>query len=274
MTVALRSGPTIAKTQLYDLMVKGFLMFMEHIRNCSFEYGCDSILYILMNMTDDEPELDHLCDRPDMSFKRIGTHAKSYISEQGRDAQNSWLVFKMIRNSITTDTFTTLLIDKKKYMVNNVPVGALFLKTIYSKVAVNSRAEVRAFKNQLHGLSDYMKEVNDDISAFNEHVQEIILGLAHHGEVSSDILDYCFMAYKMVKDDDFHDLVCRIDNDYKGVDITQEEFFEITSQFYKDKVKTKTWEGLMADEQKIIDLQSTIGEGKQMFCQNKEGSQG
>lgn len=252
--------PFYDKTMLYDLSPKGFNGFLRCLKDRSYEYGTESVLLIPTDLQAEEQEFRHLCDRPDQDIEHIRAHVDTYLDANGRDAQNSYLVYKMLNSSLTKEAQDKVVLDEAKYTIEGRAVGALYLKAIYSRVSVDSRAEVRVLKKQLQELPKYVIEIEGNVTTLNDYVRDIITTLAQRGESSSDIMEYLFAAYDNVKDPDFHEFIRRIDQDYhyKNADVSVEHLFEITSQFYKDKVKSGTWDTPSNDQKSIIALQAQV----------------
>jgi hypothetical protein len=266
------TAPFYDKTLLYDLSKEGLNGFLRCLKVRSFEYGTDSVLYIPDDVEAEEPELTHLCDRPDIPLTTIRAHVDQYLDAEGRDAQNSYLVYKMLSNSLNKDAQALLDNDADKWTIDGRGVGALYLKAIYSRVTIDAKADIRVLKNQLHHLTEYLTKQNGNIVLLNDHVKEIIVKLAKCGESSSDILEYLFTAYKTVTDAEFHSLVMDLDKDYhyKGVDITVAYLLEITSQFYKDQVESDLWKAPNDDQKKIIALQAQVSQTNKKMADTQQ----
>ena len=261
--------PFYDKTMLYDLSPKGFNGFLRSLKDRSYEYGTDSVLLIPSDLQAEEPELLHLCDRPDQSIQHIRAHVDTYLDANGRDAQNSYLIYKMLNNSLTKESRDLLALNQGTYTIDGRAVGPLYFKAIFSRVSVDSRAEVTALKRQLKDLPNYILENESNITTFNDYVRDIITTLAQRNESSSDVLEYLFSAYDKVKDHGFQDFIRRIEQDYhyKGTDITTEHLFEVTSQFYKDKVRSGTWDAPSDDQKSIIALQAQVAQANKKVAQ-------
>jgi hypothetical protein len=107
------------------------------LRDKAFETGCTGVLSIPVDTNDPNSKVYHLCEHPDIPIETVLTHVETYINEPCRDAQNSYLVYKMIMNSLTEEARRILCLDEEPYMTRTdagpIRDGALLFKVIYAK---------------------------------------------------------------------------------------------------------------------------------------------
>jgi hypothetical protein len=96
------------------------------------------ILSVPTDVTDENSTTVHLYDRPNMAMETVRAHVNTYIDTQGRDAQNSYMLYRMLINSLTREAKAKLRLDEPKYTVNNIQVGALLFKAIIDRNYVAS----------------------------------------------------------------------------------------------------------------------------------------
>jgi hypothetical protein len=151
----------------YDLTPRCLNRFIKGLVGRAYESGCTAVLSIPVDVDDPDSDLVHLCERPDMPTETMRAQVMTYINEQSRDAQNSYLVYRMLLNSLTEEAQAILGLEEEKYVVDtaaeSIYEGALYFKAIYAKCTVDSKAEVKVLKTKLHHLptsinKDYVLE--------------------------------------------------------------------------------------------------------------------
>jgi hypothetical protein len=152
-------------------------------------------------------------------------------------------------------------LKKTDYMIGKNGSGPLLLCTIIKLAYVINKGTVLHLQKQLNLIENKMSEFNNDITAFNEYVQSIIIKLAGFGESSTNtLMNNLFDAYEAVSDDAFTTWIKRRRDIFEEEDdsLTPTDLMALAQDKYtslKDKGK---WNVMSKQEEEFIALQATI----------------
>ena len=112
----------------------------------------------------------------------------------------------------------------------------------------------------LASLDEYMPTVGDDITKFNEFVEEQVALLRARGCETHDLTVNLFKAYAMVKDSKFREYISQKESEYEE---TNEELpYKKLMLFAENKFKIRKvrhqWNAPTQEEEKIIALEAYI----------------
>jgi hypothetical protein len=128
----------------------------------------------------------------------------TYIPLQGRDGQNDYFSYLDIMGFLSETARARVSLMKSDYMISKNGSGPLLLCTIIKLAYVINKGTVLHLQKQLNLIENKMTEFNNDITAFNEYVESIIIKLAGFGESSTNtLMNNLFDAYEAVSDDAF-----------------------------------------------------------------------
>ena len=79
-------------------------------------------------------------------------------------AQDSFMLFKCLMNSISKEGKHKILIWKKQYTIAGYSSGNLLLKIIIRKSHLNTNATTESFRRKLSSLDTYILTIGSDIT--------------------------------------------------------------------------------------------------------------
>jgi hypothetical protein len=90
------------------------------------------------------------------------------------------------------------------YTLNGPPCRITYLKLLIQKAEIDTRTTASYIKRNLTQWDHYMvKEANNDITKFNEYVNDQLNTLATRGEISTDIIINLLTGYLACSDRKF-----------------------------------------------------------------------
>jgi hypothetical protein len=106
-------------------------------------------------------------------------------------------------NSMTEADKLKIMKESNAYYVYGILTGPLLLKLILKKAVIDSRATSANLREQLTNLDSYMASVDCNVEMFNQHVNEVVVGLLARGESTDELVVNLFKAYRVVGDSEF-----------------------------------------------------------------------
>ena len=250
---------------LYDLSATDLTVFLYQVDDRAVEYGWEGILSIPedVNVPPPNNNLRMLTTQyGQITLTQIEEHADTYINAQDRDAQNSFMLYSCLMNSLNKKAQATVRLETAKFTRDGVGVGALLLKVIIARAYVDTRSTTLQIRNQLSSLDTYMVEVKHNVDLFNDHVRTLHDGLAARGEQSLDLISNLFKGYMSSTDQDFKDFIKRKKDAYEegDIDLTHTDLMDKASNKYNALVAAGTWNKASEDQEKIIALQTKLSQ--------------
>jgi len=196
----------------YDGSSKGLVHFLSKLSRRALDSGWGSITkvqghdifnkYGLFNVQDAQIEA-LVRFQFDSTGNRITT----------RDAQASWKMMTYLMNSCSAECLNKVRSSSDNHTVtsNNGEISEdspLFLHILISRVVVDNRSTISYYSHQLTCLDQLMGKVNNDITAFNNEVQNIIYQLQSRGEPIQHLMVNLFKGYEAAADKEFISYIC------------------------------------------------------------------
>ena len=124
-----------------------------------------------------------------------------------------------LTKSISNDVMKRIVPNKDQYMINKIPIAALYFKLLISKAQMDSRATTCNIRAKLVTLHVYIRKINFDISKFHEYVNELLTtlnacGLAVGTQNEHPLTLSLFEAHNVVPDVEFDSLISQKRSDY------------------------------------------------------------
>ena len=189
-------------------------------------------------------------------------HATQYIGQQNWTAQDSFMMFEFLRDSLTSIACAHMTIEPNKYMVgpDNTADGHCFLKAILLKFHVETMATNYHLTTQLIALPKTIMTMHSNIATFNLKVTEIMTELAAGGENSLNLLVYLFLAYLEVEDKDFITFIkmLKICHDSGIEHITPQQLMDQALTCYHQGVQDGLWKAPTAEQEQLIALTAQL----------------
>lgn len=261
---------------LYDCQANDLHTFLATLDERATEYGWNDEIGGILRIPKDPEDLlqgmDYLIDKyGTIDSERIRRFERTYIGQQVRPAQDNYVLFKCLMNSLSKEGKKKVIIWKDDYTVNGFPSGCMLLKVIIRESHLDTNATTASIRSKLNQLDEYLPTVGYDISKFNGYVKLLIDSLAARGETTQDLLINLFKGYLAAPDKEFNAYITRKKDDYyEGNNIDPNHLMQQADAKYKTLVQDQKWNAPSAQEEKIIALQLQI-KNLQSKAKGKEG---
>jgi hypothetical protein len=248
----------------YDCKPEGLYQFLQSLTSRAHEFGWDDelggILMIPGDPNDPLTDLENLIENyGQISLERIRAFEESYLDTACRPAQDSFMMYKCLMNSITKEGKDKVTIWKESYMVGNQPSGNLLLKIIIRESHLDTNATTSTIRTKLSNLDKYILTIGCDITKFNGHVKYLVDNLAARGETTNDLLEFLFKGYGVVADTDFRNYIKRkLENYEEGDNTTPETLMLLANNKFKLSSENGTWLAPSKGEEKILALEAQL----------------
>jgi hypothetical protein len=250
--------------ELYDCRPEGLYQFLQAIKGRAHEYGWDDeiggVVHIPEHAADAASETNNLLESYGMiSIDQIRAFEETYISQPIRPAQDTYLLYKCLMNSISKEGKSKIMIWSDQYHVQGLPSGTLLLKVIVRESHLDTNATISSIRTKLSSLDSYILTIGADITKFNGYVKLLINSLAARGETTTDLLTNLFKGYLAVNDKTFVAYIGRKQENYEeGDDIATEDLMTMADNKFKLLKEGNRWNAPSADEEKILALHAEI----------------
>jgi hypothetical protein len=219
--------------ELYECKPEGLYQFLQAIKGRGHEYGWDDKIGGILHIPEDALDLasptNNLIESYGMiSMEQIRAFEETYIPQQVRPAQDTYLMYKCLMNSISKEGKSKIIIWSDQYTVRGLPSGSLLLKIIIRESHLDTNATISSIRTKLSSLDSY-------ITKFNGYVKLLIDLLAAHGETTTDQLTHLFKGYLAVNDKTFVAYIGRKQENYEeGDDISSEDLASMADNKFKN----------------------------------------
>ena len=122
---------------------------------------------------------------------------------QSRLAQDNYMLYKCLMRSITEELKTKIYMYEQDYSIGRVRSGTLLLKVLYQEAIMDTNATINEVHKKLEKLDEYMRDVNSDISKFNQHIEGIIIALQQQGKSLDTLEMHLYHGYQDASDEQF-----------------------------------------------------------------------
>ena len=134
----------------FDCEAEGLYHFLKDVQDRADEMGwSDNILNITLEVTDDiEPVQENLIDNyGTISLEQVVESELQYINKQGRNAQNTYMLYKCLMSSLTNNAKKRISLWSEQYRIgdNDLCSGVALLKIIIRE----SHLDTNATTNQI-----------------------------------------------------------------------------------------------------------------------------
>jgi hypothetical protein len=245
----------------FDCEAEGLYQFLKDVQDRADEMGwSDNILNITLEVTDDiEPVQENLIDNyGTISLEQVVESELQYINEQGRDAQNTYMLYKCLMASLTNNAKKRISLWSEQYRIgdNDLCSGVALLKIIIRESHLDTNATTNQIRTKLSNLDSYILTVDSDIGKFNQYVKLLIQSLTARNQKTSDLLINLFKGYGAVSDEVFRAWLMRKQDDHEeGEEMTPDELMIAAKNKFDTMVEKGTWNAPTAEE-KIVALEA------------------
>ena len=250
--------------ELYDCKPDGLYQFLQSLSDRARAFGWDNeidgILQIPEDADDPMSDTMSLIDNYGViTLEQIRRWEGKYVHLQVRPAQDTWMLYQCLMNSISKEGKDKVTIWKNQYTTRGFLSGNLLLKIIVRESYLDTNATTANIRKKLSSLDTYILTIGSDITKFNIHVSMLMDSLAARGESTQDLLTNLFKGYQAATDKTFVDYIGRKLEKYEeGEDVTSDALMEQADNKFKLLKESGNWNAPSEQEEKILALQSEI----------------
>ncbi|KAI2497425.1 hypothetical protein MHU86_17083 [Fragilaria crotonensis] len=245
----------------FDCEAEGLFQFLKDVQDRADEMGwSDGILNITLEVTDDnEPVQERLIENyGTISLEKVTESELQYINEQGREAQDTYMLYKCLMASLTNAAKKRISLWSDQYRIgdNDLCSGVALLKIIIRESHLDTNATTNQIRTKLSNLDSYILTVDSDIGKFNQYVKLLLQSLTARNQKTSDLLINLFKGYGAVSDEVFRAWLMRKQDDHEeGEELTPDDLMIAAKNKYDTMVEKGTWNAPTAEE-KIVALEA------------------
>lgn len=247
----------------FDCEADGLYQFLKDVQDRADEMGwSDSILRITLEVLDNgEAVQENLIENyGTITLEQVTESELQYINEQGREAQDTYMLYKCLMASLSSNAKKKVSIWSEQYRIgdNDVCSGVALLKIIIRESHLDTNATTNQIRTKLSSLDKYITTIDSDIGRFNQYVKLLVQSLTARNQTTSDLLINLFKGYGAVSDEVFRNWLSRKQDDHEeGEEITPDELMIAAKNKYDIMVEKGTWNAPTADE-KIVALEAKL----------------
>lgn len=263
--------------ELYDCNPDGMIQFLQSLSVRALEYGWDHEVSGIVQIPDDPANVmsntNNLIESYGIiTIDSIRAFEASYIALPVRPAQDTYMLYKCLMNSISKEGKSKITIWKDQYHVNGLPSGNLLLKVIIRESHLDTNATVSTIRTKLSNLDTYMLTIGGDITKFNTYVKGLVESLSARGEITTDLLINLFKGYLAVEDKSFNLYVARKQEEYEeGGTQTEDSLMSLAKNKYVLLKDAGRYNMPSAEEEKILALQAELKQVAKKWHKEKKG---
>ena len=256
-------------TEKYNCEPGEMLNFLRELNTRAIEYGWDDeisgVLWIPEDINDQTSELRYLPKEYGViSMEEISAFERTYLGRELRTAQDSYMLYMCLLNSLTKEAKMKIQIWESEYIIENdqgtkVPSGNLLLKVIIRESHLDTNATTQSIQTKLSNLDRYIVTIENDITKFNGYVKRLVQSLTARGERTEDLLSNLFKGYKAVSDRNFIKYVNNKQEKYEeGKRYTPDQLMQLADNKFRLLKEKGIWDTPSESEEKILALEAKI----------------
>ena len=152
------------------------------------------------------------------------------------------MLYSCLMASLSKVGKTKIMVWEKQYKINGKGSSNLLLKVIIREIHLNSNATTMIIRRQLSSFDTYINTIGCYIKKFNVYVQNLLKGLASHGETTNDLLSNLFKGHQDASDHTFVKYINQKQEEYDdGWLLTRFQLMELADKKYKNLKLNHTW---------------------------------
>lgn len=245
----------------YECEAEGLYQFLKDVQDRADEMGwSESILKITLEVDDENEPIQEnlLANYGTISLEQVVESELQYINEQGREAQDTYMLYKCLMASLSSTARKKISLWSEQYRIgdNDHCSGVALLKIIIRESHLDTNATTNQIRTKLSNLDSYILTVDSDIGKFNQYVKLLIQSLTARNQKTSDLLINLFKGYGAVSDEVFRAWLMRKQDDHEeGEELTPDDLMIAAKNKYDTMVEKGTWNAPTAEE-KIVALEA------------------
>ena len=178
--------------------------FVTEVEQRVEEIGCREDMFLIADRTDPNNPVvrNFLTYYAAISLEDVVTHARGYIDQQTRVAQDNNILFEALWKSLSQSAKDKIVVWQDEYTINGRKSAAVVLKVITRESDVDTQATASFIRSQLADLAPAMQSVGSDIEKFNQNVRTLLRSLRRRRQKTdeNDLIANLFKGYKAVLD--------------------------------------------------------------------------
>ena len=194
-------------TKKFDGQPNKIRLFLAHVEDRAQQFNWQSILTIPVGLPPTSYNLVHNYGR--MSLQDVQAKALTYVGMQGREAQDSYMLYNFLIKSLTDSFKAQVLLYKQDYTIT--PMGGqpamkdrpTLLKRLIMLTYIDNRATTAHIRETLIDMTYQLTNLQGYITSFNDWVREQVHQLAARGTSAPDLLMYLWKTYLQAPDAEF-----------------------------------------------------------------------
>ena len=255
----------------YNCEPDEMLNFLRELDTRAIEYGWNDeisgILWIPQDVNHPATNLRYLPrEYGKISIESIAEFERTYLGQELRTAQDSYMLYMCLLNSLTKEAKMKIQIWESEYIIQNqhgtrIPSGNLLLKVIIRESHLDTNATTQSIRTKLSNLDRYIVTIGNDITKFNGYVKGLVQSLAARGERTEDLLSNLFKGYQAVSDRTFLKYVGSKQEKYEeGKQYSADQLMQLADNKFRLLKEKGIWNTPSESEEKILALEAKIAE--------------
>jgi hypothetical protein len=244
----------------FDCSPENLQLFFDQACNKSIVYDWLNILSIPLG-GDVASTKDLIESYGETPYADVRNHALTYIHEDSREAQDSFMMYHCLMNSLTDAAQKQVWVrgNVHPFMFGGKGIGPVLLKLIIMVSHADTRATITSVRTKLSSLDQAMRKHDSNIEIFNDYVIGQVGKLHARGEQTQDLLINLFKGYKACKDAEFVDYIKKKDLYKEGGQVEyQQQLMDWALNKFKTRKESEQWCQRTTEEETIIALQAQV----------------
>ena len=263
-------------TEKFDGQANKIRLFLAHVEDRAQQFNWQSILTIPVGLPPTPYNL--ICDYGRMSLQDVQAKALTYVGIQGREAQDSYMLYNFLIESLTDSFKAQVLLYEQDYTITPIggqPAmkdGPTLLKRLIMLTYIDNRATTAHIRETLIDMASQLTHLQGDITSFNDWVREQVRQLAARGTAPPDLLTYLWKTYLQAPDAEFKRYIKTLKAEYEDErqDYSAEQLMLLAENKYKNLKQAGEWGNLSDAEAEIVALNAKIEVLKQKGTKKPE----
>jgi hypothetical protein len=227
--------------------------------------ACNWTQSLLQISDQGEPHRTHslIAQHRMLSLESVHVHAATYVGQQTRQAQDAFLMYEFLRDSLTESAWTKVALRSGQFTIQGTPDGPSYSKTILMTLYIENKDTGFLLHEQVHCLPDKIIELQSNIPDFNEYVHKMLVDPTSGGEESNDDPSvYLFNSHQIVENHALKSWNTRQREDYDAgrelptVDVLMTH---TDTKYHQPKLRGK-WQAKSPTEEQIAAFTIAAGE--------------
>ena len=271
--------------ELYDCTPGNMHHFLKLLKQRANENRWDDeivgVLWIPEDHQDQDSALRYLpTEYGRLTMQQITAFEKSYMGAETRAAQDSYMIFKCLMNSLSKEARIKIESWEDEYLITNdqgtmVPSGNLLLKVIIRESHLDTNATTQSIRMKMSNLDEYMSKINSNITKFNGYVKLLEGSLAARGQKSEALLTHLFKGYLAASDKIFVKYITeKMDRYEEGEEMSADRLMQLADNKYRLLKERDEWDAPSAEEEKLLALQAEVEKLKRVKNKRKSEEAG